>query len=117
MSDQCDQCDQCEQNHAALKEFVERRINACRGDIATELRRMNEMLGDFTQAFPPDSNGAPDFSGHRSYHDKLIAAAKAQETFWNELRLDLAKKGLWSILTVLVGLLLLGAMTKLGIKP
>lgn len=50
---------------------------------------------------------------HRSAHEAMIKAAAAQEKFWSELRLDVAKKGLWGLLVILVGLILAGATGKL----
>jgi hypothetical protein len=51
---------------------------------------------------------------HRAAHIKLIQSAEAEERFWKELRLDLAKKGLWSIIVVLVGLVMTSVSIKLG---
>lgn len=45
---------------------------------------------------------------HRVAHEQMIAAAKAEESFWRELKLDLAKKGLWGIVTILCGMVVLG---------
>jgi tetrahydromethanopterin S-methyltransferase subunit E len=35
--------------------------------------------------------------------------------FWQELKLDLAKKGAWGVMVVVVGLVILGLGAKLGI--
>lgn len=50
---------------------------------------------------------------HRSAHEAMIKAAAAQEKFWSELRLDVAKKGLWGIIVIIAGLILAGAVGKL----
>lgn len=56
---------------------------------------------------------------HRLYHEAVMRAAEAQEKFWNELRLDIAKKSAWGVMILLVGLLLAGLAAKTGfsIKP
>lgn len=80
--------------------------------------RLDEILAEIKKihgAFPRDEDGDTDFSGHRNAHEEMIRAAKAQEAFWNELRLDVAKKGVWGILIILVGLVLTGAAAKFGL--
>ena len=42
---------------------------------------------------------------HRAYHQAAIDSAKAQEKFWSDLNTDLKKKGIYAILWILVGLL------------
>jgi tetrahydromethanopterin S-methyltransferase subunit E len=44
----------------------------------------------------------------------MIKAAEAQTEFWRELRLDIAKKGVWGLLVVICGLILVGVSAKLG---
>ena len=62
-------------------------------------------------------NAFPDgIQNHRNAHQAMIDAAKAQENFWKELKLDLTKKGIWGILTVLVGLALVGLAAKAGVR-
>ena len=62
-------------------------------------------------------NAFPDgIQNHRNAHQAMIDAAKAQENFWKELKLDLTKKGIWGILTVLVGLALVGLAAKVGVR-
>lgn len=68
------------------------------------------------EAFPQG-----DLPAHRQYHEKLIEAAEEQKRFYSELRIGLAKNTVWAATMVLVGLLLLGGITKLkqilGITP
>lgn len=109
--------DACDQNHTEIKQFVERRVNACKGDIAEELNKMNATLTEFSEAFPRDKNGRPDFGGHRDYHDAKIAAARAEAQFWTELRLDIAKKGAVGLIVIVIGLLFVGLQVKFGIVP
>lgn len=62
-----------------------------------------EVIADLeSKAFP---DGAVK---HGEYHLSKINAAKAEEKFWSELKLDLAKKGLWGIVTILAGMIVLG---------
>lgn len=68
--------------------------------------------------FPKNEDGSVDYDGHRRYHEQLIRAAEAQTEFWRELRLDIAKKGAWSLLVIVLGLVSIGLMAKLGLyKP
>lgn len=86
-------------------------------EVKDQLDAILEKLGQFEEAFPKDRDEKPDLSGHRRAHEADIAAAKAKEKFYDELRLDLAKKGLWAILLILVGLIFAGALAKLGLGP
>jgi len=43
------------------------------------------------------------------------AAADAQEKFWIELKLEIAKKGVWGLLIVICGLIVVGVSAKLGL--
>lgn len=52
---------------------------------------------------------------HRMYHESVMRAAEAQEKFWNELRLDIAKKSAWGVMLLLIGLLLAGLAFKTGL--
>lgn len=61
------------------------------------------------EAFP-----SGDVIGHCSYHDAKIRAAVAEEEFWKELKLDIAKKGAWGLLLIIVGLIMLGLTVKMG---
>lgn len=69
-------------------------------------------LARFLKAFPDDDPVA-----HRQYHEAVMRAAEAQERFWSELRLDIAKKSFWGLITLICGILLAGAAVKMGIKP
>lgn len=65
-------------------------------------------------AFPRDSKGETDFDGHREYHEAMIRAAEAQAEFWKELRLDIAKKGMWGLIITIGTLIVIGLSAKLG---
>lgn len=77
-------------------------------EILMELRKING-------AFARNPDGSTDFDGHRRYHESMIAAAEAQTQFWNELKLEIAKKGIWGLLVIICGLVLVGLSTKFGV--
>ena len=104
--------DACEPKHDELIEIIDARISACRGEVVKELHALNSKI---SAAFPSDDAGMVDFIGHRRAHEAQIKAAHAQEDFWRELRLDIAKKGAWGLLIIVVGLVLVGVSAKFGI--
>lgn len=77
-------------------------------EIMVELYKING-------AFATNPDGTTDFAGHRQYHEAMIKAATAQEQFWNELKLEVAKKGIWSLLVIICGLVVVGVSAKFGI--
>jgi hypothetical protein len=85
-------------------DHIDDRLN----EILTELKKLNK-------AFPMTEDGTADIDGHRQYHESMIKAARAQEDFWKELRIDIAKKGVWGLLIILVGLVLTGIAAKFGV--
>lgn len=93
---------------------TEDQLEAHRDSIINELRHMNHMLEELTEAFVIGKDGKPDFSGHRSAHEAMIEAAKAQRDFWVEMKKDLAKKGATGLLVIIMGLIVVGIQTKLG---
>ena len=82
-------------------------VKAMRSDLRDH--EVKEM-GWHAEAFP-----GGDMTGHRKEHEARIAASKAQEDFWRELRLDIAKKGTWVLLVTILGLGVAGFVTKGGI--
>ena len=64
------------------------------------------ILATITHAFPDGPEA------HRNAHIAMIKAAAAQERFWDELKLDLAKKGIIAILVVLAGFVVAGVAVK-----
>lgn len=91
---------------AATREEVQA-LNATMNEILAEVKKIHG-------AFPRDSNGDTDFDGHREYHEAMIRAAEAQAEFWKELRLDIAKKGLWGLIITVGTLIVIGLSAKLG---
>lgn len=93
-------------------------------DCLTELeahqiqQKLSEILDEVRMlhnAFPRTDSGETDLEGHRKYHEAIIKSAQAQEAFWRELRLDIAKKGTWGLLIIVLGLVMAGIAAKFGI--
>lgn len=81
-------------------------------------RKLDLILAEIKKlegAFPKNEDGTADFEGHKRFHDTKIKAAEAEVKFWQELKLDLAKKGTWAVMLIVVGLIMLGLGAKLGI--
>lgn len=79
--------------------------------------QLDEILAEVKRiqgAFPRTEHGEVDFTGHREAHEAMIEAAKAQTEFWRELKLDIAKKGVWGLLIITCGLILTGLAAKFG---
>lgn len=93
-------------------------VHLAQSDNAHIDRRFDEIMDALRQingAFATNPDGTTDFDGHRKYHEAMIKAATAQEQFWNELKLEVAKKGIWSLLVIICGLVVIGVSAKLGI--
>lgn len=52
---------------------------------------------------------------HRAAHEQMIAASRAEEAFWRELKVDIAKKSIWGILHILAMLALGTLAIKFGV--
>ena len=82
-------------------------------------RRFDEVMAELKKihgAFASTDDGATDFDGHRKFHEEKVRAAKAEAEFWAELKLEIAKKGLWSLLVIICGLVVVGLSAKLGLS-
>ncbi len=93
-------------------------VHLAKSDNAHIDRRFDEVMAELqkmTGAFARTPDGAVDYDGHRRYHESMIAAAEAQTQFWRELKLDIAKKGIWGLLVIICGLVLVGLSAKLGL--
>lgn len=66
-------------------------------------------LAQINAAFPD----GPD--NHRLAHQAMMKAAIAEERFWNELKIDIAKKGVWGLLVIVMGLAVIGISAKFGL--
>ena len=87
-----------------MEKTIEERLD----EILDELRKVHS-------GFAKTPGGEVDFDGHRRYHESMIAAATAQETFWREMKLEIAKKGVLGLLVIIVGLIVVGISAKLGV--
>lgn len=97
---------------------MENEVHLARSDNAHIDKRFDEIMDALHQinsAFATNPDGSTDFSGHRQYHEAMIKAATAQEQFWQELKLEVAKKGIWSLLVIICGLVVVGVSAKFGI--
>lgn len=93
-------------------------VHLASSDNAHLDRRFDELLVEIkkiSSAFTSNEDGSTDFEGHRKFHEEKIRAAKAEADFWRELKLEIAKKGLWSLLVIICGLVVVGASAKLGL--
>lgn len=78
-------------------------------------QRFDEMMDELKgirAAFPHTPHGEADLLGHRQTHEEMIRSVRAQEAFWQELKLDLAKKGAWAVIFVVIGLIVVGLAVK-----
>ena len=81
-------------------------------------RKLDLILDHLTRlegAFARNDDGSVDIDGHRRYHEAMIDAAKEQAQFWRELKIDIAKKGAWGVLVIVVGLVVVGLQSKFGL--
>ena len=82
-----------------------------------EMSKLKGMIdGAIKDATTSLLHAFPDgIENHREAHERMISAAKAEEAFWKDLKLDIAKKSIWGILHILF-LMTLGTLAvKLGI--
>lgn len=90
------------------QELSREKIEAMLLEILAELRTIN-------CAFPKTKDGRIDSEGHRRYHEQLIESAEAQTLFWRQMQLDVAKKGIFGLFTIVLGLALVGAASFIGL--
>lgn len=80
-------------------------------------RKLDLILDEFKKfegAFARNEDGSIDFDGHRRYHEAMIKAAEEQAKFWHDLKIEIAKKGILTLLIVVTGLIVVGIQTKFG---
>jgi hypothetical protein len=93
-------------------------VHSSQADNAHIDKRFDEIMVELHKingAFATNPDGTVDFAGHKQYHEAMIKAATAQEQFWQELKLEIAKKGVWSLLIIICGLVVVGISAKFGI--
>lgn len=83
--------------------------------IERKLDFIIDSLKRVEAGFPKNDDGTPDIEGHRKFHEAKMRAAEAEENFWRELKLDIAKKGVWGLLVIVMGLVLTGLAVKAGV--
>lgn len=72
--------------------------------VAEAIRGIDELR----RAFP-----GGDWDGHRRYHEAVIKRIEAREQFYQDLRTDLATKGLWAVIIALGGAVIFYIKVKL----
>lgn len=97
-------------------------MSECRDcDIPDRVRKLEQRCEDYGQAFPSLNAGMPDLTGHRDYHERKIAATRAEEEFWRDLKMDIARKGVVGSIIIILGLISAGIIytikQKIGIAP
>ena len=81
-----------------------------------QLEVINKKVDDLTEQAKRCMNAFPDGpDNHRLSHEAMIKAAQAQENFWLEMKLDLAKKGAWGLTIIILGLIITGLQAKFGL--
>ena len=68
------------------------------------------QLAYINRAFPDGVDS------HRKAHEAMMRAAVAEEKFWTELKLDIAKKGVFALLITVLGLAAVGLAAKFGLS-
>lgn len=94
-------------------------VHLAQSDNAHLDRRFDEVMSELrkiSSAFTTNEDGSTDFEGHRRFHEEKIRAAKAEAEFWRDLKLEIAKKGIWSLLVIVCGLVVVGVSAKLGLS-
>lgn len=83
----------------SLRDEIDQRHVENRSDNEVQGRKLDEVIrrvDDLHKAFP-----GGDWDGHRRYHETLIARAEARTKFYDDLRAELAKKGMWALIALL----------------
>jgi hypothetical protein len=70
------------------------------GVVETKVNEVIRRVDDLHDAFP-----GGDWDGHRRYHEAVIKRVEAREKFYQDLRTNLATKGLWALILMLTGML------------
>lgn len=75
-----------------------------------EMEQIRTLIESFSREAFPNSPAE-----HKAGHQAQIDASRAEEQFWRDIKIDMAKKSFWAIMQVLLGLLAVGLAAKLGI--
>ncbi len=80
------------------------------------LRKIESKVDELTEQAKSCMSAFPDGPvNHRLSHEAMIKAAQAQENFWNEMKVDLAKKGAYGLFIIILGLVITGLQAKFGL--
>lgn len=82
----------------SLKEDLDQRHGEnITAQAVTEKKIVEAIRGidELRKAFPDG-----DADGHRRYHESIIRKNEAREKFYDDLRAELAKKGLWALIAM-----------------
>jgi hypothetical protein len=74
----------------------------------TKVVEIQRGVDEIRRAFPDG-----DWDGHRRYHEAIIKKLEAREKFYQDLRTDLATKGLWAVIIALGGAVIFYIKAKL----
>lgn len=97
---------------------MEQEVHLAQSDSSHIDKRFDEVLEELKKihgAFAINEEGRTDFEGHRRFHEEKVRAAKAEAEFWKELKMEIAKKGIWSLLVIICGLIVVGLSAKIGL--
>jgi hypothetical protein len=83
-------------------------------EIHKKLAVIESQITIIVKAFP-HLDGEVDYEGHRRAHEAMIRASQAQEQFWNDLKIEIVKKGVIGLLIIVIGLVATGLLVKLGL--
>jgi hypothetical protein len=81
--------------HALSADMDQRHSENVTQQLVTD-RKVDEVIrrvDDLHKAFP-----GGDWDGHRRYHEAMIERYLAKTRFYEELRVDLAQKGVWALI-------------------
>ncbi|CAE6901015.1 hypothetical protein [Paraburkholderia domus] len=81
----------------------QRHVENVTAQAVTDAKVVEAIRGidELRRAFP-----GGDWDGHRRYHEAVIKRIEAREKFYQDLRTDLATKGLWAVIIALGGAVL-----------
>ena len=64
--------------------------------LEKDLKVVIERVDDLAKGFPKG-----DWEGHRQYHESIIRKMEARTRLYEELRAELARKGLWALIVAI----------------
>lgn len=87
---------------AAIRELIET-LNTRHGENINRLDVTDKKVDEAIRRIDALHEAFPDADtvGHRMYHESLIKRIEARSKLYEDLRSDLAKKGLWALILTL----------------